>query len=47
MRTTSKRTHPQPRLPFVSSIPPAPAEFAAGAARWERRGVLSRLVRRR
>jgi hypothetical protein len=30
---------------FVSGVPPTPAETAAAAARWERRGVLDRLVR--
>jgi hypothetical protein len=47
MRTISRRTHPQPPLLFVSSSPPTPAEVAVRAARWERRGPLSRLVRRR
>jgi hypothetical protein len=47
MRTISKRTHPQPWLLFVSLSPPTPAEVAAAAERWERRGLLSRLVRRR
>jgi hypothetical protein len=30
---------------FQSVVPPTPAEVAAAAARWERRGVLGRLVR--
>ena len=30
---------------FVSGVPPTPAEAAAAAARWERRGILGRLVR--
>ena len=30
---------------FVSGVPPTPAETAAAAARWERRGILGRLVR--
>jgi hypothetical protein len=30
---------------FVSCVPPTPAEAAAAAARWERRGILGRLVR--
>ena len=30
---------------FVNSCPPTPAEAAVAAARWERRGVLGRLVR--
>jgi hypothetical protein len=34
-----------PRLPGGSSVPPTPAEEAAAAAIWERRGVLGRLVR--
>jgi hypothetical protein len=29
----------------VSRVPPTTAEAAAAAARWERRGVLGRLVR--
>jgi hypothetical protein len=38
--------HPQPRMPFGSAIPPTPAEEAAAADLWERRGVFGRLVRR-
>jgi hypothetical protein len=30
---------------FVSGVPPTPAETAAAVARWERRGILGRLVR--
>jgi hypothetical protein len=30
---------------FVSAIPPDPGEEAAAAMRWERRGLLRRLVR--
>jgi hypothetical protein len=30
---------------FGSGVPPTPAEAAAAAARWERRGILRRLVR--
>jgi len=30
---------------FVSGVPPTPAETAAAVARWERRGILDRLVR--
>ena len=32
------------RNQFVSSCPPTPAESAAASVRWERRGVLRRLV---
>ena len=40
-------SHPEPRMPFGSVIPPTPAEAAAAAdSRWERRGLLGRLVRR-
>ena len=30
---------------FVSGVPPTPAETAVAVARWERRGILGRLVR--
>jgi hypothetical protein len=30
---------------FVSSSPPTPAEAAAASVRWDRRGLLRRLVR--
>jgi hypothetical protein len=30
---------------FVSGVPPTSAETAAAVARWERRGILGRLVR--
>ncbi len=41
---TSANPHPQPRMPIVSSVPPTPAEEAASLVRWERHGVLGRLV---
>jgi hypothetical protein len=45
MRSKSK-TIPAPRQPFASSVPPTPAEERVADARWERRGLLDRLVRR-
>jgi hypothetical protein len=33
------------RHTFVSSCPPTAAESAVAAARWERRGLLGRLIR--
>jgi hypothetical protein len=30
---------------FQTAVPPTPAEAAAAAAQWERRGILGRLVR--
>jgi hypothetical protein len=33
------------RVTFVGSSPPTPAEAAAASVRWERRGLLRRLVR--
>jgi hypothetical protein len=30
----------------ITCVPPTPAETAAAAARWERRGLLARLVSR-
>jgi len=33
------------RITFKSAVPPTPAEAAAAAATWERRGLLGRLVR--
>jgi hypothetical protein len=33
------------KITFHSIVPPTPAEVAAAAATWERRGVLGRLVR--
>jgi hypothetical protein len=42
-----RKMPPQSRLRFMSSSPPTAAEVAAGNARWERRGPLRRLVRRR
>lgn len=43
-RPLDDRRRKPPRT-FVSSCPPTPAEAAVAAARWERRGVLRRLVR--
>jgi hypothetical protein len=34
-------------MPIVSSVPPTPAEEAISSARWERHGVLGRLVQAR
>jgi hypothetical protein len=41
------RIHPDGAswTPFESAVPPTPGEQAAGAAEWERRGLLGRLVR--
>jgi len=42
------KTHPRPdlRTPFESAVPPTPGELAASSSeRWERRGLLQRLVR--
>jgi hypothetical protein len=44
MREKPTKTHPEPR--FTSSVPPTAAEVEAAAHRWERRGLLGRLVRR-
>jgi hypothetical protein len=33
------------RVTFVGTSPPTPAELATASARWERRGLLRRLVR--
>jgi hypothetical protein len=33
-----------PRMLIASSVPPTPAEEAASSVRWERRGLLRRLV---
>ena len=43
----SPHHHPQPRTPNVSSVPPTPAEAAAFSVRWERHGLLGRLVQAR
>jgi hypothetical protein len=45
MRVQSDKTLPEPRMPFASTVPPTPAEERAGDGRWERRGLLGRLVR--
>ena len=37
--------HPEPRVPFASTVPPTPAEEAVISVSWERRGLLNRLVR--
>ena len=44
---TFPHPHPQPRTPNVSSVPPTPAEAAAFSVRWERHGLLGRLVQAR
>jgi hypothetical protein len=44
---TFPHPHPQPRTPNVSSVPPTPAEAAASSVRWERHGLLGRLVQAR
>ena len=46
MRAKSTKTHPEPRMPFASTVPPTPAELEAASDRWERRGPLGLLVRR-
>lgn len=46
VRKTSKKTHPEPRLLYVSASLPTPGELAASTVNWERRGLLGRLVRR-
>jgi hypothetical protein len=46
MREKPTKTHPEPRMPFTSSVPPTAAEVEAASHRWERRGLLGRLVRR-
>jgi hypothetical protein len=46
MRVKTADQHPQPRFPFASSIPPTDAHREAAADRWERLGLLARLVRR-
>jgi hypothetical protein len=37
--------HARPRHRFSTSFPPTPVERAMTAVRWERRGLLGRLVR--
>jgi hypothetical protein len=39
------KAHPEPRMPFATTIPPTPAEEAIAAESWGRRGLLRRLVR--
>src|ERR671930_2386076 len=46
MRVKTVEQHPQPSVPYATSIPPTDAARAAAADRWERRGLLRRLVRR-
>jgi hypothetical protein len=46
MRVKSTTIHPEPRTPFTSTVPPTVAEQAAASDRWERRGLLGRLVKR-
>jgi hypothetical protein len=36
---------PIPSVDFANAVPPTPAEAAVYATRWERRGLLGRLVR--
>jgi hypothetical protein len=45
MYKISANPHPQPRMPTKSSVPPTPAEEGASSVRWERQGVLRRLVK--
>jgi hypothetical protein len=45
MNPTSTAHDPEPRTPLSSVVPPTPAEHAALSVRWQRRGVLRRLVR--
>jgi hypothetical protein len=42
----SNTSHPEPRSPFRSTVPPTPAEQAAASNTWDRQGLLARLVRR-
>ena len=44
---TFPHPHPQPRTPNASSVPPTPAEAAVFSVRWERHGLLGRLVQAR
>jgi hypothetical protein len=44
---SSPHPHPQPRTPNASSVPPTPAEAAVFSVRWERHGLLGRLVQGR
>ena len=46
MHSKPEKTIPVPRQPFASAVPPTPAEEQVADARWERRGLLDRLVRR-
>lgn len=46
MRANPTKAHPEPRTPFTGSVPPTLAEQHAASDRWERRGLLGRLVRR-
>ena len=43
----SGNPHPQPRMPIASSVPPTPTEEAVSSVRWERHGLLRRLVQAR
>lgn len=46
MSSHSTSTALSRKAPFASAVPPTPGELAAAAeARWERRGLLQRLVR--
>jgi hypothetical protein len=42
---TDRKSHPEPRSSFPSSVPLTPGEQAAASSRWERRGLLRRLIR--
>ncbi len=42
---TQASSHPEPRMPFGTVVPPTPGEAAALSASWTRRGPLGRLVR--
>jgi hypothetical protein len=46
-RKTSANPHPLPRMPIASSVPPTPAEEAVSSVRWERHGLLGRLIQAR
>jgi hypothetical protein len=46
MRTKAIETHPEPRMQFASSVPASDAERKAASNRWQRLGLLDRLVRR-
>jgi hypothetical protein len=43
---TDRKSHPEPRSSFPTSVPLTPGEQAAASPGWERRGLLRRLIRR-